>query len=128
MATKKEFKLVRPITVHTDKGAQKVSALQLREPSFGDCNDIGYHYQLVYNDGKPQGASYDSAKVGRWLERLSGYDEGVLAQLHAADHKAFADWLFLEFQGPDLEAPAEKNSGAPSESSRSTSASTAQAS
>lgn len=88
---KEVIKLQKPITVHGEQGAEKISELKLKEPPG----------KLVLHKGSPYSVLYDSTP-GRnrmeiqiipelaleYLVAMSGHDAGVLEQLSASDVRA----------------------------------------
>jgi hypothetical protein len=105
----KEFKLSKPITVHSPEGAKDISTLDLREPTADDVGKLKPPIQIVtYPDGGVE-TIINFARVLQYAQRLSSYDAGVLGMMAPRDLLEIANWLGPLFAPLGSGSEAEKN-------------------
>jgi hypothetical protein len=110
------LKLVRPITINTDKGAKKLTHLTLTPPSMFDVDELNDPMSVTAS-GRGLGGSFQYQNRKGWIARVAKeLDGAALKQMHGADGDRIMAWIVQELAiEPEADDPKEaiKNSAAP---------------
>jgi hypothetical protein len=110
------LKLVRPITVNSDKGAKKLTHLALTSPSMFDVDELD-DPMVVTATLTGRGGSFKYQNRKGWISRVAKELDGAgLQQMHGADGDRIMAWIVQELNiEPEADKPLDaiKNSAAP---------------